>query len=173
MLKALKDRSEAKEEEKSELNNAIGEESTQRSPIVDNAGKNLNPSSDSLERVGSTKILLNSGEGVENVVTPRHKGDVHVKEIRLEEINECNDNLGGDVQVNPSVKDTSGEDSYKTVKSHSSVEPTVADILTELKGKRVKRVLRKQGAPVKFVREKGPSPVKEDDDIMIVSSTVS
>ncbi|GAA0151492.1 hypothetical protein LIER_10201 [Lithospermum erythrorhizon] len=105
MLKSLKDLSEAKEAEKdevivdehdsgvreqsqSELNNAIGEESTQRSPIADNAGKNLNPGSDSLERVGSTEILLNSGEGAENVVTPRRKGDVHVEESRPEEINE-------------------------------------------------------------------------------------
>ncbi|GAA0174989.1 hypothetical protein LIER_28256 [Lithospermum erythrorhizon] len=112
-------------------------------------------------------------KGAKNVVTPRYKGDVHVKESRPEEISEGSDNLGGDVQVNPSVKDTFGEDNYKTAKSHSSVEPTVADILTKLKGKRVKRVLRKQGAPVKFVREKVPSPVKKDDDIIIVSSTAS
>ncbi|GAA0141551.1 hypothetical protein LIER_02671 [Lithospermum erythrorhizon] len=41
------------------------------------------------------------------------------------------------------------------------------------RGKRVKRVLRKQGAPVKFVRDEVPSPMKEDDDIIIVSSTAS
>ncbi|GAA0147222.1 hypothetical protein LIER_06975 [Lithospermum erythrorhizon] len=134
MLKSLKDRSKAKKAEKDvvignehnsrvreqsqpELNNVIGEESTQMSPISDNYGC--------------------------NVVTPRRKGDVHVEESRLEEINECNDDLGGDVQVNPSVKDTSGEASYKTTKSHNSVEPTVVEILTESKGKRVKRVLRK------------------------------
>ncbi|GAA0160229.1 hypothetical protein LIER_16829 [Lithospermum erythrorhizon] len=89
------------------------------------------------------------------------KGDVHVKESRPEEIIEDSDNLGGDVQVNLSVKDTSGEDSYKTAKSHNFVEPTVVDILTKLKGKRVKRLLRKQGAIVKFVREKYIVDLKE------------
>ncbi|GAA0149371.1 hypothetical protein LIER_08564 [Lithospermum erythrorhizon] len=112
------------EQSESGPNNAIGEESTQRSPITDNVGKNLNLNSDSLERVGSFEIVRNFGEYGKNVITR----DVHVKESRPEEI---------------------------------------------IDGKRVKRVLRKQGAPVKFVREKAPSLMKEDDDIMIVSSTAS
>ncbi|GAA0155602.1 hypothetical protein LIER_13294 [Lithospermum erythrorhizon] len=63
------------EQSESELNNSIGEESTQRSLIANNAGKNLNPSSDFLERVGSSEIVRNSGEGGEKVITR----DVHVK----------------------------------------------------------------------------------------------
>ncbi|GAA0174822.1 hypothetical protein LIER_28132 [Lithospermum erythrorhizon] len=89
MLKSLKDRSEAKEAE-----NIIGEEGTQRSPIADNAGKNQNPSSDSLKRIGSTETLLKSVVGDDNVDTPRRKVDVHVEETRHEKINECDEDLG-------------------------------------------------------------------------------
>ncbi|GAA0187383.1 hypothetical protein LIER_34671 [Lithospermum erythrorhizon] len=81
----------------------------------------------------------------------------------------------------PSVKDTQNVTSSK---SHSSADPTVADILTSLKkgksGGRIKRVLRKSKPPTRHV----PHPVKPtvsdeeskknvDDDVVIVSKTAS
>ncbi|GAA0173242.1 hypothetical protein LIER_26899 [Lithospermum erythrorhizon] len=149
----------------------MGDGSAQRSPIANTVGKNQNFSFDFVERVGNIETPIRTSEDDMNMNTLRHKEDMNIEEDRPEEVKVNDDDLGGD--VNPSVKDTSGESSYKTTKSHSSREPTVSYFLTKLKRGRIKRVLRKHGAPMKFVREKVPSPVKEDDDIVIVSSTAS
>ncbi|GAA0185345.1 hypothetical protein LIER_32633 [Lithospermum erythrorhizon] len=91
--------------------------------------------------------------------------------------------------VQPSVKDTSVETSFKSAKSQSSVNPTMAKILDGLKknakGGRIKRALRKQAAPVRYkARDVNPSVGENagkstrkdqgsDDDVVVVSSTAS
>ncbi|GAA0152276.1 hypothetical protein LIER_43171 [Lithospermum erythrorhizon] len=81
-----------------------------------------------------------------------------------------------DTNVSPLVKPVhppSEETSHKPDSIQSSQEPTLAKFLSRRKGGRIKRVLRKQGAPVRFVRKSPPQPTntEEDDDIIIVSST--
>ncbi|GAA0175762.1 hypothetical protein LIER_41970 [Lithospermum erythrorhizon] len=69
-----------------------------------------------------------------------------------------------DVEVNPTVKHSACEFRPKIDDSQSSREPTLAKFLSTKKGGRIKRVLRKQGAPVTFLRKETPPPVTEDED---------
>ncbi|GAA0161819.1 hypothetical protein LIER_18050 [Lithospermum erythrorhizon] len=153
----------------------------------DNFGKSPNPYSILTERVASTEILISPiGENQEG-------RNVDSQHIRVEEIvADVNPGKGSEFveNVQPNVKDTSFETSFKYAKSHSSVNPTVAEILDGLKknakGGRIKRALRKRAAPVRYkARNKNPS-VKEnvgkstrvdqgsdDDDVVVVSSTAS
>ncbi|GAA0164084.1 hypothetical protein LIER_19803 [Lithospermum erythrorhizon] len=171
-----------------------GWERTHVPPIVDDTGKSQNPSYDSLEKVGSTHTSLKSAEGGDNDDIPISKVDVDVS--RRDTDKSCGEEVdvpekvsGDDKGVNPSVKETSDETIYKSAKTHSSVDPTVAEILVGMKwvkssavrGGRIKRRLRKQGVVVRHERKNvtpsveevaEDSPVeKDDDDILVISST--
>ncbi|GAA0163419.1 hypothetical protein LIER_19293 [Lithospermum erythrorhizon] len=153
MLKSLKDCSEAKKGERTEVNNQ-GEPVPLQSippPVSTPEGDLLQPQPSCCFPGRTRQSVTCMTQETMNKVSQRlraqwemeaHRGlrfpilleDMHIEEDRPEEVKVGDDDLGGD--VNPSVKDTSG-------------------------------------APVKFVRDKVASPVKEDDDIVIVSSTAS
>ncbi|GAA0173046.1 hypothetical protein LIER_26745 [Lithospermum erythrorhizon] len=88
-------------------------------------------------------------------------------------------NAGGE---GSSVKDTP---IMASPKSHSSADPTVAEILTKLGkrkvGGRIKRVLRKQKPPIRYVPQTVKPTVNDgnssenssDDDVVVVSETAS
>ncbi|GAA0183416.1 hypothetical protein LIER_42402 [Lithospermum erythrorhizon] len=103
---------------------------------------------------------------------------INVPEIPEKTIDEVSHHL--EVEE-PSVKDTQN---LTGSKSHSSADPTVADIQSSLKkgklGGRIKRALRKSKPPTRHV----PHPVKPtvndeeseksvDDDVVVVSETAS
>ncbi|GAA0171617.1 hypothetical protein LIER_25605 [Lithospermum erythrorhizon] len=109
-----------------------------------------------------------------------------VEEVNPERVTE---NIEG---VQPSVNDTSIETSYKSAKTHSYVDPIVAEILAEMSkvkiggvsGSRKKKRLGKQGVPVRhnirdvnpFVEEvavDSPGENQDDDDVVDVSSTAN
>ncbi|GAA0164446.1 hypothetical protein LIER_39785 [Lithospermum erythrorhizon] len=125
-------------------------------PTESNTGKNPNTGIDFVERVESTEALIDP--------TGSDKEGVNVDSQPLigeNVVGEKKDGESGKVSrdgeaVIPNVKDTSGETSYKSARTHSSTEPTVAEVLAGLKN-------------VGVVTEKGES----EDDVVIVSSTAS
>ncbi|GAA0159725.1 hypothetical protein LIER_16435 [Lithospermum erythrorhizon] len=171
------------------------------SPIVADTSKTRNPSSDFIERVGSIETLISPVEGSKRIekhvdrevddvgVGTQHSG-VSVEEVNVPE--KVSENVEG---VNPSVNDTSNETSYKSAKTHSSMDPTVPKILAGMKGTkaggvkrgRIKRNLRKQGILVRHVKRDSPAmnPTVEeaavdspgenqdDDDVVVVFYTTS
>ncbi|GAA0174884.1 hypothetical protein LIER_28175 [Lithospermum erythrorhizon] len=114
-------------------------------------------------------------ESIETLINPTggDKEGVHVDSQPLEAENEVGEKkdgesgrISGEVEVvRPSVKDTSCETSYKSARTHSSIEPTVAEVLAGLKKTRV--VTKKE------VRLKKRENQVSDDDVVIVSSTAS
>ncbi|GAA0179159.1 hypothetical protein LIER_42204 [Lithospermum erythrorhizon] len=100
--------------------------------IESNTGKDSNSVVNFVERVESTKTLINpTGSGKEgiNVDSPPLYGE-NVEEDKKG----CDsEKLVGDGKgITPSVKDTSGEMSYKPARTHSSTEPTMAEVLAGL-----------------------------------------
>ncbi|GAA0153866.1 hypothetical protein LIER_37756 [Lithospermum erythrorhizon] len=139
----------------------------QVAPIVDDTCKTQNPSSESVERVGSTETLLSPVEGnkyveknVENRFADTQLPDV--ENVYGEEVDATKKVSREGDGVNPSVKDTSDETSYKSAKTHSSIDPTVVEIMAGMRG-------------VKSVKEAAvDSPIEEEvDDIVVVSYTTS
>ncbi|GAA0155666.1 hypothetical protein LIER_13348 [Lithospermum erythrorhizon] len=136
-----------------------------KSPTAKESGKDFNPSSEFCDKSGNVE-----GQNVPSD-SPRPEPESNSDEDRPIEVKVSDD----DAEVNPPVKPPSDESSHKIDDTQSSQEPTLAKFLSKKKGGRIKRVLRKQGAPVKFVRKptSPPADTEEDDDIVIVSSTAS
>ncbi|GAA0186120.1 hypothetical protein LIER_33408 [Lithospermum erythrorhizon] len=136
-----------------------------KSPTVKDSGKDFNPSSEFYDKSDNVE-----GQNVPSD-SPRPEPESNFDEDRPIEV-EVNDD---DAEVNPPVKPPSDESCHKIDDTQSSQKPTLEKFLSKKKGGRIKRVLRKQGTPVKFV-QKPTSPTadtEEDDDIVIVSSTAS
>ncbi|GAA0173063.1 hypothetical protein LIER_26760 [Lithospermum erythrorhizon] len=137
-----------------------------KSPTAKESGKDFNPSSEGCDKSSNLE-----GQNAPSS-SPTPVPEVNFDENRLIEVEVSDD----DAEVNPSVKPVnppSDETSHKLDDTQSSQEPTLAKFLSKRKGGRIKRVLRKQGAPVRFFR-KAPSQTtdtEEDDNILIVSST--
>ncbi|GAA0160878.1 hypothetical protein LIER_17327 [Lithospermum erythrorhizon] len=134
-----------------------------KSPTAKESGKDFNPSSECCDKSGNVE-----GQNVPSN-SPRPVPEVNFDEDRPIEVEVSDD----DAEVNPPVKPPSDESSHKIDDTQSSQEPTLAKFLSKRKGGRIKRVLQKQGAPVRFVRKPPSSTVdtEEDDDSVIVSST--
>ncbi|GAA0166604.1 hypothetical protein LIER_21724 [Lithospermum erythrorhizon] len=132
-----------------------GKGNTQVPPSVDNTRK------------GSTDTLIKSVEDGDKADIPISRVDIDVslncpdKDNVGDDKEDVPEKISEDVEgVNPSVKDTSDDTSYKSVKTHSFVHPTMAELLASMKatklgnvrGGRIKRSLRKQGVPVRHVK---------------------
>ncbi|GAA0151133.1 hypothetical protein LIER_37233 [Lithospermum erythrorhizon] len=136
-----------------------------RPPTVKNSGKDSNPSSKFFDKSDNVEGQDKPSD------TPRPEYEPNFDEDKPIEVDVSDD----DVEVNQPVKPPSNESRHKIDDTQSSQEPTLAKFLSKKKGGRIKRVLHKQGAPVKFVQKPTPSPAaaEEDDDIIIVSSIAS
>ncbi|GAA0142849.1 hypothetical protein LIER_35645 [Lithospermum erythrorhizon] len=144
------------------------------------------------ETVDGQPILLQENAAIEESnpelkekIQPEHNGTSRGMEVE-NVVDEKSAELKRVSREVEGVKDTSAETSYKSAKTHSSVDPMVAEILVGMrdtggvgkKGGRFKRRLRKQGMPVRHVGSaagEGVDSPKEnqDDDVVVVSSTAS
>ncbi|GAA0163766.1 hypothetical protein LIER_19555 [Lithospermum erythrorhizon] len=134
---------------------------------------------------GQTSRTLNRGNNCRWSTHPAPKGENVVGEKKDGE----SEQVSGDGEAfRPRVKETSCETRYKFARNHSSIEPTVAEVLVgprkagvvTTKGGRVKKGVRKQGVHVRCVVNSdeevvdSPREIQEsDDDIVIVYSTAS
>ncbi|GAA0144492.1 hypothetical protein LIER_24732 [Lithospermum erythrorhizon] len=109
----------------------------------------------------STETLISrTGGNKEDVNVDPQK--VEVENVVGEEKHDDLKKMSGDVEgIKPNVKNTSVETSYKFAKTHSSAEPTVAEILVGLKNVRV------------VAARGGRENQDEDDDVVMVSYTTS
>ncbi|GAA0151915.1 hypothetical protein LIER_37383 [Lithospermum erythrorhizon] len=81
-------------------------------PNVDDSGKSQNPSTDSLEKVGSTDTLLKYAVGGDEIDNPASRVDVGMNHPDKDGGNKEADLVerSGDVEdVNPNIKDTSDD----------------------------------------------------------------
>ncbi|GAA0153761.1 hypothetical protein LIER_11923 [Lithospermum erythrorhizon] len=101
------------------------------------------------ERVESTDTLIRSAGGSDKAdrLVSRVYIDVGVDANRVHEKNVDGDKVfvpeivaGSNEGINPSVKDTTDETSYKSSKTHSSVDPIMAEILAGMKATREEAV---------------------------------
>ncbi|GAA0155192.1 hypothetical protein LIER_12974 [Lithospermum erythrorhizon] len=103
------------------------------SPIESDSGKNPNLGPDFTEKVTSTETLISHVGGNKEGVNADSQ-HIEVENV-VDEKSIDPERVSREVEgVNPSVKDISSETNYKSAKTHSSADPTVAKILAGMRG---------------------------------------
>ncbi|GAA0146499.1 hypothetical protein LIER_06433 [Lithospermum erythrorhizon] len=126
-------------------------------PTESNTGKNPNSATDFVE---STETLINptggDNEGV-NIDSPPLEGENVEGDKKGCDFGKM---VGDGEGITPSVKDTSGEMRYKLARTHSSIEPTMVEVLA---GLRNARLVAEKIEKKKIKKGKGKAKRSSDD----------